>query len=160
MSLMSLSDPVKATIQDAAQKLTGFHKRDFMAKVAEDYFEGSARRTETHLGWNRHSVQLGLHERRSQLICADNYRARGRHKSETVSPHLEADIRALVDVQSQADPKFQSTFLYARISAKAVREALVDQKGYGETQLPSRQTIGAILNRLGYRLKKSKKPSP
>lgn len=45
---MPLSETVKATLQDAAQKLTGFRKRDFMAKVAEDYFEGSARRAETH----------------------------------------------------------------------------------------------------------------
>ena len=159
-NVMPLSETVKATIRDAAQKLTGFRKRDFMAKVAEDYFEGSARRTETYLGWNRHTVQLGLHERRSEIICLDYYQGRGRSKSEEGFPDLEVDIRAIVDVQSQADPKFQSTFLYARISARAVREALVNQKGYDETQLPSRQTIGEILNRLGYRLKKPKKQSP
>jgi hypothetical protein len=155
-----LNDTIKATLKDAAQKLTGYRKRDFTAKVAEDYFEGSARKTETVLGWNRESVQLGLHERRSGIICADNYRARGRHKSEAVLTNLESDIRNLVDVQAQADPKFQSTFLYARISAAAVRDALIDEKGYDESDLPSRQTIGAILNRLGYRLKKHKKSSP
>ncbi|NJN59047.1 MAG: hypothetical protein HC879_16885, partial [Leptolyngbyaceae cyanobacterium SL_5_9] len=62
---MMLNDTIKATVKDAAQKLSGHRKRDFMAKVAEDYFGGSARKTETTLGWNRHSVQLGLHERRS-----------------------------------------------------------------------------------------------
>jgi predicted site-specific integrase-resolvase len=62
-----------------------------------------------------------------------------------------------VDTQAQADPKFQSTFLYARISASAVRAALINEMGYEENQLPSRQTIGAILNRKGYRLKKLKK---
>jgi hypothetical protein len=103
---------------------------------------------------------LGLHERRSQFLCIDNYQARGRHKSEALLPQLEADIRALVDVQSQADPKFQTTFLYARISARAVREALINEKGYEATQLPSRQTIGAVLNRLGYRLKKHKRQNP
>jgi Rhodopirellula transposase DDE domain len=90
----------------------------------------------------------------------DNYRVRGRHKSEILLPNLEADIRSLVDPESQADPKFQSTFLYARITALAVRSALVSQKNYDSEQLPSRQTIGAILNRMGYRLKKHKKPSP
>jgi hypothetical protein len=157
---MKMSATVKATIKDAAQKLTGHRRRAFMAKVAEDYFEGSARQTETYLGWNRDNVQLGLHERRTQILCVDNYQARGRHKSEASLPQLEADIRALVDVQSQADPKFQTTFLYARISARAVREALVNEKDYEETQLPSRQTIGAILNRLGYRLKKHKRQNP
>jgi hypothetical protein len=123
---MKMSATVKATIKDAAQKLTGHRRRAFMAKVAEDYFEGSARQTETYLGWNRDNVQLGLHERRTQILCADHYQARGRHKSEASLPQLETDIRALVDVQSQADPKFQTTFLYARISARAVREALYE----------------------------------
>ncbi len=38
-----------------------------------------------------------------------------------------------------ADPKFQSTFGYVRISARAVREALITQKGYVSEQLPGRQ---------------------
>jgi hypothetical protein len=74
------NETMKATVKDAARKLTGHRKRDFMAKVAEDYFGGSARKTETFLGWNRDSVQLGLHERQSGIVCVDNYRARGRHK--------------------------------------------------------------------------------
>lgn len=160
MPEMILSETVKSTFKDAAHKLTGYRRRDFMAKVAEDYFNGSARKVETFMGWNRHSIQLGLHERRTGLICVDNYRVRGRHKSEILLPNLEADIRSLVDAQAQADPKFQSTFLYARITAYAVRAALVSQKNYDSEQLPSRQTIGAILNRMGYRLKKHKKPSP
>jgi hypothetical protein len=155
-----LNDAIKTTLKDAAKKLTGHRKRDFMAKVAEDYFDGSARKTETSLGWGRESVQLGLHERRSGIICVDHYQARGRHKSETVVADLEVDIRKLVDGQAQTDPKFQSTFLYSRISARAVREALIHEVGYEESQLPSRQTIGAILNRLGYRLKKHKKSNP
>jgi Rhodopirellula transposase DDE domain len=155
-----LDDKIKATLKDAAVKLTGHRKRDFMAKVAEDYFDGSARKTETVFGWNRGTVQLGLHERRSGVTCVDNYRGRGRHKSEVVLVNLEADLASLVDRQAQADPKFQSTFLYTRISAQAVRDALIEHKGYDEAQLPSRQTIGAILNRMGYRLKKHKKSNP
>jgi hypothetical protein len=155
-----LTDTIKASFKDAAQKLSGNGKRDFIAKVTEDYFDGSARKAETILGWCRHSVQLGLHERRTGLLCVDNYQARGRHKSEEQLPHLEADMRSLVDAQAQADPKFQSTFLYARISARAVRAALVSEAGYDESDLPTRQTIGEILNRLGYRLKKHKRPNP
>jgi hypothetical protein len=67
---------------------------------------------------------------------------------------------SLVERYTQADPKFQTTFAYARMSARAVREALVNEKRYDEAALPSRQTIGAILNRLGYRLKKHKRPNP
>lgn len=154
---MQLTETVKSTFKDAAKKLTGNRKRDFMAKVSEDYCGGSARKAETIFGWNRHSVQLGLPERRTGIICVDNYRARGCHKSEKRLPNLEVDIRSLVDGQAQADPKFQSIFCYARISARAVREALIREKGYTEAQLPTRQTIGEILNRLGYRLKKPKR---
>jgi hypothetical protein len=154
---MQLDDTIKSTFQDAAKKLTGHRKRDFMAKVAEDYWQGSARKAERVFGWSRQSVQLGLHERRTGLICVDHYRARGRYKTEENLPKLEADIRALVDSQSQADPKFASVFCYVRISARAVREALISQQGYDEQQLPTRQTIGDILNRMGYRLKKHKR---
>jgi hypothetical protein len=158
--LSMLTEVVKATFKDAAQKLTGSRKRDFMAKVAQDYLDGSARKAETILGWNRHSVQLGLHERRTGIVCVDNYGARGRHKSEEKLPELEADIRALVERHAQADPKFQSPFAYARISARAVREALMQEKGYLEAELPNRQTIGNMLDRMGYRLKKHKPPNP
>jgi transposase len=152
-----LSAAVKSTIKDAAKKLSGPSKREFMAKVTEDYLGGSARKAESVFGWGRQTVQLGLNERRTGLTCYDNYRARGNHKSETRLPELEADIRALVDGQAQADPKFQSTFLYSRVSARSVREALIQEKGYSESELPTRQTVGEILNRLGYRLKKHKK---
>jgi len=155
-----LNDTIKATVKDAAQKLTGYRKRDFMAKVTEDYFAGSARKAETVFGWSRKSVQLGLHERRTGIRCIDNYSARGRHKSERKLPDLTKDISAMVDMKSQADPKFQSTFMYAQVSARAVREELVKTKGYDEAMLPSRETIGAVLNRMGYRLKKHKRQNP
>jgi len=144
-----LTDTIKSTFKDAGKKLTGSSKRDFMAKVTEDYFDSSARQAETVLGWNRQSVQLGLHERRTGIVCVENYQARGRHKTEEVMPNKDADIRSLVDAQAQAG-----------ISARAVREALVNEIGYEESELPSRQTLGEMLNRLGYRLKKHKKPSP
>jgi hypothetical protein len=56
----------------------------------------------------------------------DNYRARGRKKTEEILINLEEDIKSLGSTHSQADPKFQSTFAYAKISARAVREALIE----------------------------------
>lgn len=157
---MTLTETVKATIKDAAQKLTGHRKRAFMAKVTEDYFDGSARKAETYLGWSRKTVQLGLNEQRSGLTCVDNYQARGRSLSETNLPNLVTDIHDLVDGQAQADPKFQTTFCYMRVSARSVREALIEVKGYSQEELPNRQTIGNVLNRMGYRLKKTLKVKP
>ncbi|PZO46957.1 MAG: hypothetical protein DCF15_19650 [Phormidesmis priestleyi] len=87
----------------------------------------------------------------------DNYQARGDQTTEEKQPQLESDIRQLVDGQSQADPQLRTTFYYARVSAQAVREALIEEKGYTDESLPTRQTIGAMLNRMRYRLKKRKK---
>jgi hypothetical protein len=45
-----LTAEVKITFKDAAKKLTGSKKRNFMAKVTEDYFDGRVRKGETVMG--------------------------------------------------------------------------------------------------------------
>lgn len=145
------------TLKNAVSKLTGVKRRALMAEVTQDYFDGSARKAETQLGWSRQAIATGLKELETGITCVDNYRGRGRKKTEEILPNLSEDIQSLVDTYSQADPKFQSTFVYAKISARAVREALIKEKGYTSEELPCRQTIGDILNRMGYRLKKTKK---
>ena len=156
---MSLSDAVKTTFKDAARKLTGAQKRAFTAQVALDYFDGSARKTERAMGWGRVSIQRGLDTLATGEPYRDNYSARGRKSIEVLLPHLIDDIHALLEGQTQVDPKFQTAFQYARVSARAVREALVAEKGYTDEGLPSRQAIGRLLNRLGYRLRKPSKLS-
>ena len=94
---------------------------------------------ETVLGWNRHSVRKGLQERKIGIIGLDNYRARGRHKSESKLPNLEVRYSFASRCSSSSRPeKFQTTFGYARIDARAVREALILEKGYKEKELPTR----------------------
>jgi len=152
------TEKIKNTLKEAAKKLTGITKRAFVAQVTEEHFEGSARKAERLMGWSRQTVEKGLKELETGIVCVDNYKARGRHKTEKHLPHLEEDIRSLVYVQTQIDPTFQTTFCYSRISAKAIREALIREKGYKNEQLPTRQTIGDILNRLNYRLRKTQMP--
>ena len=152
-----ITEKIKSTLKDTALKLTGYKKRAFMAQVTIDYLDSSPRKAETQLGWSRKAIATGLKELETGIVCIDNYRARGRKKTEELRPQLEKDISDLVDNYSQADPKLKSTFSYTKISARAVREALISKKGYQEEELPCRQTIGDILNRMGYRLKKRKK---
>ncbi len=114
-----LENKVKATIRDAASKLNGPDKRAFMARVTKDYFDGSARKAKTYLGWNTDTVKRGLQELEKGIVCVDNYQARGRKKTAEILPNLEADIRNLVDGHAQADPKFKSTFSYTKISGRA-----------------------------------------
>ena len=154
-----LTDQIKATFKDAARKLTGQKKREFTAQVALDYFNGSARKTEAAMGWDRRSIQRGLDSLRTGIPYQDNYQARGRKKVEEILPRLVEDIRALVDDEAQIDPTFGSEFRYLKVSAQAVRDALISQQGYSDAELPSRQAIGRLLNRLGYRLRKPSKRS-
>ncbi|BBH42830.1 MULTISPECIES: hypothetical protein [Microcystis] len=106
-----LTEKIKSSLKDAAKKLTGFKKRAFMAQVTIDYFNSSPRRAETELGWSRQAIATGLKELETGIICVDNYRARGRKKTEELLPNLEADIKSLVEMYSQADPKFQGSSL-------------------------------------------------
>lgn len=155
-----LPDPQVATLKDAAGKLTGARRRAFQAQVTLDYLDGSARWAETVLGWSRRTVELGLHELRTGITCVESFSARGNRKSEEKQPQLEQDIRALAEPESQVDPKFQSPFLYTRITAKGMRTALIEQKGWSDEELPCENTIGNILNRLGYRLRRVQKAKP
>jgi hypothetical protein len=60
---------------------------------------------------------------------------------------------------AQADPKFQTPFAYTRITAKAVRDALLAIPEL-DGKVPTRQTVGDILNRLGYNLRRVQKARP
>ena len=53
---------------------------------------------------------------------------RGCKKTTELLPMLESDIRSLVDPNSQTHPTFETSFRYTRMTAKAVREALVKEK--------------------------------
>jgi hypothetical protein len=102
----------------------------------------------------------GRHELESGVQCIDAFNARGRKRVEERLPNLLGDIAAIVDGQSQTDPSFKSTRLYTRLSAAAVRAALMEQKGYTDAELPSEETIRVRLNRLGYTLRSVQKSLP
>jgi hypothetical protein len=155
-----LTEQQIATIKDAAKKLTGVKRREFQAQVTLDYLEGKARRAERVFGWSRRTVELGLNELRTGIKCLDNFSSRGNKKSEEKKPQLEKDICSLAEPESQVDPKFQSPFKYTRMTAKAMRQALIEKKGWKEEDLPCENTIGNILNRLGYRLRRVQKRKP
>lgn len=155
-----LTEAMVATLRDAAGKLTGWKRRAFQAQVARDYLGGNARRAERRLGWGRETVTLGLHELRTGIICRDDFAARGNKKTEQKQPELERDLRELVGPQSQQDPKFQSPFLYTRMTAAAARQALIEQQDWTDEELPHVNTIGAILNRLNFKLRRVQKAKP
>ena len=152
------SDKVKRTIQNAAKALTGYKRRAFIAEISTDYFDGNARKTEREMGWGRDTIETGMGEIRTGVRCIDHYSGRGKKRTEDKLLGLEDAIQAIVEPHTQADPDFQNPYSYLKITAKSVRNELV-KIGYTEEQLPSEKTIGNILNRMNYSLKRAQKKS-
>jgi hypothetical protein len=157
--MAELTEDTLHDIKSAAKLLTGFKRRQFQAQMALKYCNGSARQAETIFGWGRDAVNTGLHELRSGIRCLDAFELRGRKKTEERCPELVEQIHRLVDPQAQADPKLQTPLAYTRITARAVREALQAVPEVADA-VPCRQTVGMMLNRLGYRLRRVRKARP
>jgi hypothetical protein len=153
------ADDFDALLRSGARRLTGYQRRLFQAEVATELCGGSARLAERRFGWGRETVEKGLHESLKGVRCLENFAARGRRRSEDKDPQLAADIRAIVDPHSYADPELQSSRRYTNVSAAEVREALID-KGHPKAELPSERTLRDILNRMNYRLKRIQKGKP
>ena len=144
----------------AAKALKGSQRRLFMAKTVAAMGRGGQLWAEAHLGWNRKTIRKGMHEFRSGMTCIDAFHCRRRKPVEEHLPRLLDDIRSIADGQSQADPKFQTSRLFTRISAAEVRRQLIATKGYTDAELPTQQTINKKLNMLGFRLTKVAKCRP
>lgn len=80
-------------------------------------------------------------------------------KKERIYPNLEADIKQLVDQESQIDPQFHTQRCYVRLTESYVYEKLLTKYNYKREDFSSR-TINNLLNRLGYTLKKVLKTKP
>src|SRR2546421_1747111 len=148
-----------ALIRSGARRLTGYQRRLFQAEVVTTLCDGNARQAERRFGWGRETVEKGLHEQQHGVRCLENFAARGRQRSEQKDPKLAADIRAIVEPHTYADPELKSARRYTKLSAAEVRDALID-KGHPKDALPSERTLRDILNRMNYRLKRIQKAKP
>src|SRR4051794_16751200 len=148
-----------ALICSGARRLTGYQRRSFQAEVAAELCGGNARHAERRFGWGRETVAKGLHERHHGVRCLENFAARGRVRSEEKDPQLAADIRAIVEPHTYADPGLKSPRQYTNLSAAEVRDALIE-KGYPEEELPGERTMRDIPTRINYRLKRLRKGKP
>jgi len=148
-----------ALIRSGARRLTGFPRRAFQAEVAAELCGGNARQAERRFGWGRETVEKGLHERQTGIRCLEDFVARGRQRVEDKDPRLAADIRAIAEPHSYADPSLKSSRRYTNLSAAEVLEALI-ARGHPEADLPAERTMRNILNRMNYRLKRIRKGKP
>jgi Rhodopirellula transposase DDE domain len=156
----SLTASQVADLRLAASKMTGPKRRAFEAEMALKYCGGNPLLAETIFGWGRHTVEVGLAERRTGIRCLGAQLAfSGRKRWEDTHAQAAETLRQLAEAHAQQDPTFRTTLAYTRLTAKAALVALRAQ-GYGEDQLPSPSTMAAVLNRLGFRLRKVVKAKP
>jgi hypothetical protein len=158
--MINLDQELIQIYKETASVLTGNQRRSFQAKITCKYLRGSANKAEKILGWNRNTVKLGIQEQKTGYICYVEIHPRGCKKTEEKKKTLEQDINDIVEPSIHVDPKFKSPLRYTKITAKAVRKALIASKGYRSEDLPTERTISNILNRLGYTLKRVQKTKP
>jgi hypothetical protein len=106
------------------------------------------------------TVRKGIREASSGEVEKDAFNERGRKKATEVLPDMEADIKSIVDAQSQIDPKFQSNRIYTRLTGAEIRKQLIKSGKYTDGVLPTERTIRNITNKLGYTLRRIQKTRP
>ena len=150
----------RADIRLAASKMTGATRRAFEADMTLKYCGGDARRAEGVFGWGRHTVKLGLAEKRTGILCLGAQDAfSGRKRWEDAHPRVAEALRQLAESHAQQAPTFRTSLAYTRLTAQAALEALRAQ-GYDAAQLPAPSTMAQVLNRMGFRLRKVAKAKP
>ncbi|MGL6343305.1 MAG: ISAzo13-like element transposase-related protein, partial [Waterburya sp.] len=157
---MEWTESYKQILLQTAKTLKGVSRRRFMAQIVLELGYGGQSKAEQELGWNRGTLRKGILEVTSGIPQVDNYHGRGRKKVEWHLPNLLLDIQTIVDCNSQTDPSFKTKRLYTRLSARQVREELMSQYNYPESELPSAETIRQKLNQLGYYPQRVAKTKP
>jgi hypothetical protein len=74
-----------ADLRLAASKMTGPTRRAFQAEIALKYCGGNPLLADTIFGWGRHTVEVGLAERRTGIRCLGG--AIGLQWSQTLGRH-------------------------------------------------------------------------
>ena len=127
-------------------------KRSAMGDVTLSLLDGKPRVAEDVFGWGRATVELGLNEFRSGIVCVNDLSRRQKPRVEEKNPKLLSDIVEIMTPHSHAEPSLRTTLAYTDLTAKAVYGFLLE-KGWSEEELPTVRTISNILNRHEYRLR-------
>jgi len=127
-------------------------RRSAMGDVTMSLLDGKTRVAEDVFGWGRATVELGINEFKSKILCVNDLSVRQKPRLEEKNPKLLSDIVEIMSPHSQAEPSLRTTFSYTDLTAKAVYRFLLE-KGWTKEELPTVRTISNILNRQEYRLR-------
>jgi hypothetical protein len=143
-----------------ASKMKRVERRTFQAAMAVKYCDGSARQAEAVFGWSREAVTVGLHERRTGIVCLNVHSAVcGDKLWEEKHPQVAQALWKLAEAHAQQDPSFRTTVSFTRLTAaEALRQ--LSAQGFADEVLPSPSTMAEVLNRNGDRLRPVLKAKP
>lgn len=156
---MELTPGLCQLVRDTADRFFGSERRAFLADVMTRLGLGQ-RRTAAAFGWDRATLRLAAHERRTGVTCADATYLRGRKPAEEVFPTLLADLGAIVADHTQADPTLKTDRVYCRLTLAEVRRQLVEHNGYDPATVPGLQTLNVKLHALGCHVRAVRKCVP
>lgn len=160
LTMMPLSASQIEDLKLASSKMSGANRRSFQAAITLKYCQGNARQAERVLGWNRDTVELGLHEQRTGITCWGAQAACcGKELWEAKYPVVAEALWALAESHCQQDPTFRGPLAYTRLTAAEALQQLRVQ-GFSAEVLPSPSTMAEVLNRNGYRLRPVVKAKP
>jgi transposase len=158
--ILELLKKSKGFLKKGIEMMENCDKRVLLATISEEHGYGGDTLVAKEFNVSRDTIRKGRNELRTGIRCKDAFNARGRKKTEYYLPNIIADIRDIVDSQSQTDPKFDSRRLFTRLTTKEVRKQLIEQKQYSDEELPTNQVINTMVNKLGYNMKKVQKVKP
>jgi hypothetical protein len=143
-SQSSLTPSQIADLRLGASKLTGPARRSFEAEMTLTYGEGNPLQAEAVFGWGRHTVALGLAEKRSGIICLGAPSAfSGRKRWEEQHAQAAQALCQLADAHAQQAPTFRPSLTYTRLTSQSALPALREQ-GYGDEELASPSTMAEV----------------
>ena len=120
---------VSTEIVDLIGRLTALipwpQRRGAMGDITTVLLDGKQRVAEDVFGWNRRTVELGIHEHQTGIACINDISARCKPKTEDKPPELLTEIQAIMEPHSESESSLRTTLLYTNMTARTVREELV-----------------------------------
>lgn len=99
-----------AALRLAAANMTGANRRAFEAEMTVKYGAGNPRLADMTFGWGRHTVAVGLTERRTGLRCLGAQAAcSGRKRWPEQYPEVAAALERLAEAHAPHDPTVRTT---------------------------------------------------
>jgi len=89
-------------VQRMVDRIPWPDRRQAMADATQTLLDGKPRVAEAVFGWSRATVELGMHELQTGIICVNDLSKRRKLKTEEKYPHLLAELRTITEADSQA----------------------------------------------------------